>query len=227
VVTAGAWHGAWSAAGLPLSSRPVSDDAQLLRAWADGDDRAGASLFRRHFDALYRFFRTKAPDHYEDLIQTTMLECVRSKERFRGDAPFRAFLFGVARHCLLHHFRSRFRDRLDFDASSSSVADLDPRPSTLAARNAEHHRLLEAMRSIPVDLQVVLELHYWEDMGTKDLSTALEIPQGTVKSRLRRAREALREVLESGAVTPRIASGDAQLEGRVRALRAVVDEDGG
>ncbi|MCA9653488.1 MAG: sigma-70 family RNA polymerase sigma factor, partial [Myxococcales bacterium] len=139
----------------------MSDEA-LLRAWAGGDEAAGAMLYRRHFDALYRFFRTKAPDAYEDLIQTTMLECVRSKDRFRGDAPFRGFLFGVARNTLLHHFRSRFRDRLDFDASRSSVADLDPRPSTIAARNAEQTRLLEAMRRIPVDLQIVIELHYWE-----------------------------------------------------------------
>lgn len=202
----------------------MNDDAQLLRAWGGGDDRAGATLYRRHFDALYRFFRTKAPDDYEDLIQTTMLECVRSKDRFRGEAPFRAFLFGVARHTLLHHFRSRFRDRLDFDSSRSSVADLDPRPSTIAARNAENHRLLEAMRTIPMDLQIVLEMHYWEEMGTKELSATLEIPQGTVKSRLRRAREALREVLETGG---RPAGGDEEvLDGQVRALRAIVDEDG-
>ena len=113
-------------------------DDELLRAWAGGDQGAGASLYRRHFDALYRFFRTKAPEAYEDLIQTTMMECMRAKERYRGDAPFRAFLFAVARNCLLHHFRSRFRDRLDFDSSRSSVADLDPRPSALAVRNAEH-----------------------------------------------------------------------------------------
>lgn len=199
------------------------DDEALLAAWAEGDDAAGEALYGRHFDALYRFFRTKAPADYEDLIQTTMLECVRSKGRFRGDAPFRAFLFGVARHCLLHHFRSRFRDRLDFDASRSSVADLDPRPSTIAARNAENHRLLEALRQIPIDLQLVLELHYWEEMSTRDLATVLDVPQGTVKSRLRRAREALREVLENPSMaTP--PGDDEALAKRVSALRAVIDE---
>jgi RNA polymerase sigma factor (sigma-70 family) len=203
----------------------VSDE-ELLRAWAEGDEGAGASLLRRHFDALYRFFRTKAPDDYEDLIQTTMLECVRAKTRVRGDAPFRAFLLGVARNCLLHHFRSRFRDRLELDSSRSSVADLDPRPSTVAARNAEQAQLLEAMRQIPLDLQVVLELHYWEELGTRELAVALEIPQGTVKSRLRRAREALRGALVAGARAG-IASpldDDDGLVVRVQALRTVVDE---
>lgn len=196
----------------------MSSDEALLRAWAGGDDAAGATLYRRHFDALYRFFRTKAPDAYEDLIQITMLECVRSKDNFRGDAPFRGFLFGVARNTLLHHFRSRFRDRLDFDASRSSVADLDPRPSTIAARNAEHAKLLDAMRRIPLDLQIVIELHYWEELSTRELGDALQVPQGTVKSRLRRAREALREVLGT-AGSP---GDDDGLGAGVVALRATV-----
>lgn len=199
-------------------------DDELLQAWAGGDQSAGATLLRRHFDALHRFFRTKAPDDHQDLIQSTMLECMRSKDRFRGDAPFRAFLFGVARNCLLHHFRSRFRDRLDFDASHSSVVDLDPRPSTLAVRNEEHARLLEAMRRIPLELQVVLELHYWEELGTRELAVVLEIPQGTVKSRLRRAREALRNALNDLRVGAASLPSEEQLGPRVQALRAVVNE---
>lgn len=195
-------------------------DEDLLQAWAEGDQSAAATLYRRHFDGLYRFFRTKAPDHYEDLIQNTMLECVRSKDNFRGDSSFRGFLFGVARNCLLHHFRSKFRDRLDFDAGRSSIADLDPRPSTLAAENQAHHQLLEAMRHIATDLQIVLELHYWEEMSTRDLAKALEIPQGTVKSRLRRAREALEETLRTRGV-PAPAS-EERFESDVRQLKASV-----
>lgn len=170
-------------------------DEALLTAWAAGDEDAGAQLCRRHFDALHRFFRTKVPDATDDLVQITLLECMRSKDRYRGDSSFLGFLFGVARNCLLHHFRSRGRDRLDFDASRISVADLDPRPSTIVERDAERARVAEAMRHIPLDLQIVLELHYWEGLPTRDLAAALEVPQGTIKSRLRRGREALREVL--------------------------------
>jgi RNA polymerase sigma factor (sigma-70 family) len=174
-------------------------DEALLSAWAAGDENAGAQLCRRHFDALHRFFRTKAPHETEDLVQITLLECVRSKDRYRGESSFLGFLFGVARNCLLHHFRARGRDRLDFDAERCSVADLDPRPSTLVHRDAERARVVEAMRRIPLDLQIVLELHYWEGLGTRDLAAALAVPQGTIKSRLRRGRDALREALGPGS----------------------------
>jgi RNA polymerase sigma factor (sigma-70 family) len=176
------------------------DDETLLQAWATGDEAAGVALYRRHFAALYRFFRTRAPHDFEDLIQTTMLECVRSKDRYRGESPFVGFLFGLARNCLLHHYRSRSRDRLDFDASHGEVADLDLRPSTIFARKAEHARLHAAMARIPLELRLVLELHYWESLSTRELAETIAVPQGTVKSRLRRGREALREAL--AAVAP-------------------------
>jgi RNA polymerase sigma factor (sigma-70 family) len=199
------------------------DDAELFKAWADGDQSAGESLYRRYFDPLYRFFRAKAPEDYEDLIQNTMLECVRSRARFRGDAPFRAYLFGVARHRLLHHLRSKGMNRVDFEASNTSVADVDPRPSTVMARKAEQRLLLEAMRRVPVDLQIAMELHYWEDMSTAELAEVLEIPQGTVKSRLRRGREALQ--VELAKLTRDPAERDAAaggIETWAKEIRALV-----
>lgn len=200
------------------------DDAVLFEAWVAGDQAAGETLYRRHFDALYRFFRGKAPEDYEDLIQNTLLECVRSRGRFRGDAPFRAYLFGVARHRLLHFLRAKGTNRIDFDGEQNSVADVDPRPSTVIARRAEHRLLLDAIRRIPIELQVALELHYWEDLSTAELAVALEIPQGTVKSRLRRGREALEAELEKLARNPderSVAVGG--VETWVRELRGVID----
>src|SRR5690606_22274340 len=82
--------------------------------------------------------------------------------------------------------------------------------------------LFEALRHISVDLQLVLELHYWEGMSTRELSVVLELPHGTVKSRLRRAREALREVLEApAAAAPQPPATADELDEQVQALRAV------
>lgn len=166
-------------------------EAKLLAAWQAGDTVAGDRLLRLHFDALYRFFVTKAPDTVDDLIQATFLEAVRSKDGYRGDASFRAYLLGIGRHQLFRLFRKRSRDRLVFRPEEHSVHDTSTSPSGIVGRKKEQRLLVEALRRIPVDLQIVIELHYWEELSTRELAEVLEIPQGTVKSRLRRAREAV------------------------------------
>jgi len=178
------------------------DDFELLDRWQGGDTSAGNQLLKRHFDALYRFFTNKVADHADDLIQSTMMACVRGRDSFRRECGFRAYLFIVARHEFYRWIKKNHRSREVFDPELMSVADLGPTPSTALARRNEQRLLLLALREIPMDLQIVLELHYWENLTTRELSDVMEIPQGTVKSRLRRAREALEKVMTELADSP-------------------------
>ncbi|MEX1364934.1 MAG: RNA polymerase subunit sigma-70, partial [Nannocystaceae bacterium] len=66
------------------------DDFELLDRWRGGDVVAGNELLKRHFDALYRFFTNKLSDHADDLIQATMMACVRGRDSFRKECGFRA-----------------------------------------------------------------------------------------------------------------------------------------
>lgn len=175
------------------------DDFELLDRWRSGDNSAGNQLLKRHFDALYRFFTNKLPDQADDLIQSTMMACVRGVSSFRKECGFRSFLFVVARHELYRFIRTNYRSREVFDPSLVSVADMGPSPSSALAKRKEQRLLLLALRRIPLELQIVLELHYWEGLSTSELADAMEIPQGTVKSRLRRAREALERELAAVA----------------------------
>jgi RNA polymerase sigma-70 factor (ECF subfamily) len=171
-------------------------DPELLDAWAHGDNAAGEALFERHFEAVARFFRNKlaADTAHEDLIQQTFLGCVEARDRFRGEASFRSFLFAIAHRQLAKHWRSRSRDRLDFQ--TISVFQLDTSPSAAVARDQQHQRLLLALRRIPIDSQVALELHYWESMTAAEIGEVLGIPLGTAKTRLRRAKQLLELELE-------------------------------
>lgn len=180
-----------------VSSGPMTTDAELAAAWSGGDPDAGEALIERHYDAVVRFFRTKTDVGAEDLVQRTFLVCAEKLGTYRGEAPFRAFVFGIARNVLFEHVRGRVRDgRADPALFERSVADLSPGVSTLVFRRAEERLLVTALQRIPLELQLVLELHYWEELGVDELASALAIPEGTVKSRLFRARAALRESLE-------------------------------
>jgi RNA polymerase sigma factor (sigma-70 family) len=173
-------------------------DAELFEAWRGGDARAsqgaGTELFERWFDALYRFFRNKVDDGVEDLVQETFLACLRGPP-FRGEASFRTYLFTIARHQLYAHWSKRGRARADADIGSLSIADLGPSPGSIVAQRREERLLLEALRAIPLELQMAIELYYWEEMSGPELAEVLGIPEGTVRSRVRRAREALDEAL--------------------------------
>lgn len=174
---------------------PCVDDFELLDRWRGGDLTAGNQLLKRHFDALYRFFTNKVADHADDLIQATMMACVRGRDSFRKECGFRAYLFVVARHEFYRWIKKNHRSREVFDPELMSVAGLGPSPSAAVAQRKEQRLLLQALRQIPMELQIVLELHYWESLSTRELADVMEIPQGTVKSRLRRARESLEKAM--------------------------------
>jgi len=182
-------------------SASAPDDLALLDAWRAGDAKAGQDLFARHFDSIYSFFETKCETEADELVQATFLACLRARDQFRKDSSFRTYLFTIARHELYRVLKSRRRDseRLDFEVSS--IIDLVSTPGTKIARSQDHQRLIEAMQRLPVEQQSLLELHYWEDMGIAELAEVFEAPSPTIRTRLHRARNALRERLADAAPT--------------------------
>jgi RNA polymerase sigma-70 factor (ECF subfamily) len=201
-------------------------DAELLRAWAEGDKRAGEQLFERHFEAIARFFRNKLASDasHEDLIQLTFLGCLEARERFRQHASFRTFLFAIARNQLGKYWRTRSRDRVDLQ--TVSICDLDASPSAAIAKDQDQQLLLIALRRLPLDSQIALELHYWESLTADEIASVLELPLGTAKTRLRRAKQLLegelRIVLGGGFAAQHTESG---LETWARDLRESVLAD--
>lgn len=197
----------------------ADDDRELLARWQQGDQAAGNTLFDRHFDALRRFFRNKvALPLVEDLIQRSLLACVEAVPRFRGDSSFRTYLFTIARRQLVDHIRraGRRAGREAPDLSVTSIRDMGLSPSRVAA-SLEHQALLaEAMQQIPVDFQITLELYYWEQLEGPELAEVLGIAPATVRTRLFRARQALRKRL--GELAPGLAEDEGVFERSVAGL---------
>lgn len=185
----------------------MADEHDLLDRWRGGDRQAGDALFGLHFAALFRFFRAKLEDPIaEDLTQATFLACVKGRDDFRGEASFRTYLFAVARKQLLMHFRGRARADKLIELDSVSVADLAASPSTAVRIGDEQRLVREVLRRIPVDFQIAVELYYWEGMSTPEIARVLEIAEGTVRSRLTRARAQLAEMIREHAESDELAS---------------------
>lgn len=203
------------------------DDFALLEAWRGGDRDAGDALFGRHFASIYRFFRNKVEDVLaEDLTQATFLGCADGRDRFENAASFRTYLFSIARNHLYMHFRKKGRSDAIFDDQSVSVADLGASPRTLAVARQEQRLLLAALRRIPVDFQIAIELYYWEGLSTVELAAVLDVPEGTVRSRLTRAREHLARQIEALATsTVEYETTMNDFEHWARSLRALLGGD--
>jgi RNA polymerase sigma-70 factor (ECF subfamily) len=197
-------------------------DFDLLDRWRAGDREAGNTLFDRYFDPVFRFFRNKVTDGAEDLVQQTFLACVQSRDHFRKDASFRTYLFTAARSKLYNYLERRGREGA-IDWGSTSCADLGVSPSAQLVQGEEHRLLLQALRRLPVDVQVALELYYFEQVRGPELAEVLGVPEGTVRSRLRRGRELLRAVLLELSATPAdVESTMSNLEDWAAAIRNAV-----
>lgn len=175
-------------------------DEALLYRWRDGDQACGRELFARYFDPLYRFFGNKCGEP-DEMVQATFLAMVKAKDQFAGRSSFRTYVFTIARNELYRHLRTLRRER-QFDPELSSIADLGTGAGSKLARGEDHRRLCDALRTLPVEQQTLLELHYWEGLDAGALAEVFGTNAAAIRTRLHRARNALRDAMAAARAAP-------------------------
>lgn len=178
-------------------------DAALVADWQQGDSWAFEQLVRRHERRVYRLLFRMLGSHEEaeDACQETFLSLHRHGRRFRREARFSTFLYRVAANAALNRRRSLGRARareLELAQRQATGAHLpesprDPEDATRGAEIQEH--VQEALLGLPEDLRAAVVLYDIEGQSYREIAGILEIPEGTVKSRIHRARHGLRERL--------------------------------
>jgi len=175
----------------------LSDDA-LVAGCAAGDPAALASLFDRHHQGVHRFLArlSGVDDHVvDDLMQEVFLQAFASARRFRGGAPVRTWLFGIAVNLARRHVRTDVRRKA---RGAVFLAQLAPSPLTPAAK-AERNQLLgllhRALQELSHDLRAAFVLCDVEGVRGVDAARALGLREGTLYRRLHEARMALRRAV--------------------------------
>jgi RNA polymerase sigma factor (sigma-70 family) len=177
----------------------MDDDALQLAAWRAGDADAGRRLVKTYYRLIFRFFYGKTADSAcEDLTQETFEILVRRRDAYRGDSPFRAYLYGIARNVLVGHIRRKLRHGDRFEPAEQSAVDpaSEGSFSSLFASRQLEQLVAQALRSLSLDDQIVIELKDWEGLTQAELAALFELPQPTIARRLQRARVRLREAVE-------------------------------
>lgn len=183
----------------------IDPDAELVERWQAGETGAFEALVRRHerrvFGLVFRMLGSR--EEAEDVAQEAFLALHRHGHRFRGEARFSTFVYRVAANAALNRRRTlgRRRAREEALAQRQSAGDdlpASPRDPEDAVGGGEvQERVQEALLELPRDLRMAVVLYDIEGQSYGEIAQVLRIPEGTVKSRIHRARSALRERLKS------------------------------
>lgn len=183
---------------MEYSAEAPFDEPELIRNARQGDSLAWARLMRQHQEPIFRFayLLLGDADEAEDIAQETFIRAYRALERFDTQRPMRPWLLRIAANLAYNRQRSlgRYFTALQsvFRQEKQAQSNLEEQSS----RAGKARQVWEAVRQLkPADAQVIY-LRYFLELSTEEVAEALAIPSGTVKSRLHRASDRLRQVIE-------------------------------
>ncbi|MEE1786416.1 sigma-70 family RNA polymerase sigma factor [Streptomyces sp. SP17BM10] len=174
----------------------MCSDEALIAAVARGDQTALRALYERHSAAVLRLLHRLTSDRgtAEEILQETWLAVWRSAGGFRGDSSVRGWLMGVARR-QAHNQLRRSRPQTVELTEAHDRADPGGGVEDRVLRDADHTELRTAVDTLPGHLREVLDLVLVDELPYPEVAAVLDIPVGTVKSRMSHARRRLGAIL--------------------------------
>jgi RNA polymerase sigma factor (sigma-70 family) len=185
-----------------VEARAREDEWLVVRCQL-GEREAFDELIQRWHEPLWKYVRRLAghDDTARDLAQDIWVRVLRGIPRLRDGSKLRAWLFGIARRALMDRLRAQYAAPMAADVDVLEVAAMaavtaEDTAGTLALEE-ESEALEDALAGLPVSEREVLTLFYLQELSLADVADVLNVPVGTVKSRLFRARRSLRRAMEA------------------------------
>lgn len=182
------------------------DESKLILHAANGDAAAWEPLVLAHQQAVFRlsYLLLGDPDDAEDIAQETFLRAWRHLQRFDAARPLRPWLLSIASNLASNRRRSAGRY---FAALTRAFRDQPALPNLeeKSSQHTESNELWKAVQKLSLPDQQIIYLRYFLDLPVAETAEALQVAEGTVKSRLNRALEKLRNVIQKDF--PRLTEG--------------------
>jgi len=179
----------------------VNDETQLIHSALQGESSAFGILVTRHQDRLYACVLSVIgdPDEAEDVVQESFIQAYLKLDMFQHNSRFFTWLYRIAFNNALSRRRRR-KETLSLDhareSTGSEPASHIEAPDHNMVRNENVEQLRNALLELSDDHRVILTLREMQDLSYEDIASILDISIGTVRSRLSRARNALKTQLE-------------------------------
>jgi RNA polymerase sigma-70 factor, ECF subfamily len=171
-------------------------ERELVERCRAGDERAFQELVDRHKDLVFALIARTVQDRSraEDLAQDVFLRIHRGLPYFRGEARLSTWIYRiVANVCLQDHGRAPRTSTIDDERAAQAVSVADRQFTDLEVRD----RLEKAIARLPANYRLLIAAHYLQGVQYEELAEALQLPLGTVKTQLYRAKQQLRRLLET------------------------------
>lgn len=177
----------------------AQNDEELVRRTRNGDSDAFSQLWRRHQAPIYRFAlrMSGSTATADEVVQDTFLAVIRTGHNYQpASGPLQGYLFGIARRCLYRHW-STCGDEDELDAADVAV-ESDPLEGIHQAEQVE--LLRQALQTLPPHYREVVVLCGMDELTYAEAAELLDLPVGTIRSRMNRAKTMLFEKLSRARV---------------------------
>ncbi len=186
----------------PAMERAPLDDSALMLRYQDGDTAAFEELYRRHNDALYRYFLRLGGDAAaaEDLYQEAWTKIIRARSSYRPTAKFTTFLYRVAHNCFIDYVRRNKRHTQTAAVDPDTQPSANESPEMHAESRLARERLEIALLSLPEEQRDVFLLHEEAGLSLDEIAGVTGANREATKSRLRYAVRKLRAAIDEPEV---------------------------
>ena len=173
-----------------------TEGRQLLDRIAAGDEAALADFYRLFEARIYRFAQARLNDPFSaaDILNEVMLEVWKQAGRFQGRSKLSTWLLGITRYKVLDRLRQRQRNPVQQELDDR-LPDESPSHEAVIAGAQDAERLRHCLDRLPESQREVMHLAFFEDLGYREIAALVDCPEGTVKSRVYHAKEALKRCL--------------------------------
>jgi RNA polymerase sigma-70 factor, ECF subfamily len=182
-----------------------SSDEELMLAYAGGDAGAFESLYARHKGPVFRYVlrSVKTRAEADELFQDVWMRAIEARVRYRPEAKFTTWLYTIAHHRLIDHWRARGLAVVSLDDEDNAVEEPGAGPASEPARQHEAletaRRLDAAIAALPLAQREAFLLHHEGELTAAEIGAATGTNEEAAKSRLRYAMKKLREALDDDA----------------------------
>jgi RNA polymerase sigma-70 factor (ECF subfamily) len=187
--------------------RVKQEDLLLIERCKKGDQAAYSQLLRKYQNSVYNLCRkmVRNPEEARDLTQEAFVKTFATLDRFNPVYAFSSWLYKITANLCIDHIRKQRMKMLSIDepfegdegAISRQLEDRKQRPDEMSENSEVRSAIQAAIDRLPEHYRVILIMRHQEQLSYEEIAQALDIPLGTVKARIHRAREGLKALLQA------------------------------